>query len=282
MSYACDGRNDCRLACARDTLDHDRAVLAGQRQSSRGNLLGIELVGARYLPQAPGCLGSFNDGLACALSGGDIGKGCPLDCDMLGRGESLRPAIEPVALALEHPPVGHQHANPRFNPISGHTLHPKVERGLDQLAPGPGGFTFADDPDRRSGCHLSAQLRGRQSDPLQAIGCQCVCWPSVELGAVAERTKSLLDTLRRPQRAFTPLGAAFPRLFDQRLGIEPQPGSAPRPFLPKRLLIIRIELGIAGALGDFTQGFCVVSALPEFLGRCQNGQATLAEGFACP
>ena len=42
--------------------------------------------------------------------------------------------------------------------------------------------------------------------------------------------------------------------------------------------IIRIELGIAGALGDFTQGFCVICALPELFGRCQNGQATLAEG----
>jgi len=49
--------------------------------------------------------------------------------------------------------------------------------------------------------------------------------------------------------------------------------------LPERQLVVRIELGIAGALGDFTQGFCVVCALPEFLGRCQNGQATLAEGF---
>ena len=194
-------------------------------------------------------------------------------------GVFLGPAIEPVALALKHPPVGHQNTDPCFHPVSGHAFYAEVERGLDQVAPGPGGFAFADDPDRRSGCHLSAQLRGRQGDPLQAIGCQCVRWPSVELHAVAERAQNLLHPLRRSQRALAPLRAAFARLFDQRLGIEPQPGSALGPFLPERQLAVRIELGIAGALGDFTQGFCVVCALPEFLGRRQNGQATLAEGF---
>ena len=194
-------------------------------------------------------------------------------------GVFLGPAIEPSALSLQHPPVGHQDADPCFHPVSGHAFYAKVERGLDQVAPGPGGFTFADDPDRRSGCHLSAQLRGRQGDPLQAIGCQCVRWPSVELHAVAERAQRLLHPLRRSQWALAPLGAAFTRLFDQHLGIEPQPGSALGPFLPERQLVVRIQLGIAGALGDFTQGFCVVCALPEFLGRCQNGQATLAEGF---
>src|SRR3989344_7149126 len=62
MGDAGDGGNECRLAGARDPLDHHRAVVTPERQGASGDLLNVEWFVAGSLSQACRGLAHRNHG----------------------------------------------------------------------------------------------------------------------------------------------------------------------------------------------------------------------------